>query len=135
MFKNMKLAMKIGMGFAALIIIACTLGGLAVFNMKKVQTVAVGMEEQAVPSVKVANNVERYSLLTMFAARGYALSEETKYREEAEKNLAEVFKYLKDAKELGAKENIQKLTDAANAAEVKAKKLGATFEFKRAEKK
>jgi methyl-accepting chemotaxis protein len=127
MFKNMKLAVKIGVGFGMLILIACTLGGLAVYNMRKVKTVAVGMERQAVPSVKVANNVERYSLQTMYAARGYALAEEDQYRETAEKHLADVFKFLKEAQDLAGKEKIQKLSEAANAAEGKAKEYQELF--------
>jgi len=35
--KNIKLGIKIGGGFGVLILIACALGGMAVFNMKGVE--------------------------------------------------------------------------------------------------
>ena len=38
MFKNLKLGAKIILGFSGLLVIACVLGGLAVWNMKSVQT-------------------------------------------------------------------------------------------------
>ena len=38
MFKNMTLGAKIAVGFAALILIALALGGLAVWNMNNVKT-------------------------------------------------------------------------------------------------
>ena len=39
----MKLSAKIGSGFGALIVIACILGGLSVYNMLKVKNVAQRM--------------------------------------------------------------------------------------------
>ena len=35
--RNLKLGMKIGIGFGILILIACSLGGMAVFNMTTVE--------------------------------------------------------------------------------------------------
>ena len=40
MFKSMKLGTKIGLGFTVLIVIALSLGGLAVWSMSTVKTVA-----------------------------------------------------------------------------------------------
>ncbi len=127
MFKNMKLAAKIGMGFAALVLIACALGGLAVVNMNTVKTVAMGMQNEHVPSVKVANNVERTSLLTMYEARGYALTEEDKYKKTAQKHLQEVMDFLKEAKTLATERKIDELKTAAEKAEVEAKHYGELF--------
>ena len=56
----MKLSAKIGSGFGALILIACVLGGLAVYNMWKVRDIAREMVNSNVPAVAVANNVERF---------------------------------------------------------------------------
>ena len=90
MFKNMKLAMKIGMGFAALVLIACALGALAVVSMNGVKTIANVLAKENVPCVAVANDVERTSLQTMYETRGYAFTEETQYLENARKNLVAV---------------------------------------------
>jgi methyl-accepting chemotaxis protein len=119
--KNMKLAMKIMLGFGVLIVIACILGGLAVWNMKTVQKSATTLAQENVPEVAVANNVERYSLSTMYQMRGYAFTEDEHFLEAGRNNLAEVKKYLKDAKALGASSaHLAKLKDAAEKAEAAA---------------
>ena len=102
MFKNMKLGTKIITGFSLLIVIACLLGGLAVWNMKSVQTVVSILAAENVPEVAVANNLERHALETMYEIRGYAYTEDEKFLAEGKKELEQVKKYLKDAKALGA---------------------------------
>jgi methyl-accepting chemotaxis protein len=88
--KNIKLGIKIGGGFGVLILIACTLGGLAVFNMKNVEGDSIRLAQEYVPEVGMANNLERSSLLTMYAWRGYAFTEETSFLDEGRKQLAAV---------------------------------------------
>ncbi len=113
MFKNMKLGVKIGGGFAVLIAIALFLGGLAVFNMGRIETESAKLAEEYVPEVKVANNVERYSLLTMYNMRGYGLTQEERFLESGRANLASVKEYLSEADELA--ENAQHLVKLKGA--------------------
>jgi methyl-accepting chemotaxis protein len=121
MFKKMKLGTKILSGFGMLILIACLLGGIAVWNMKTVQSVATILVTENVPAVAVANNVERYSLETMFEVRGYAYTEDPKFLAEGMKHLEQVKKYLKDARAHGASSpNLAKLAEAAQKAEAAA---------------
>ena len=40
--------------------------------MRGVQAETTTLAKEFVPEVKIANNVERYSLKTMYAMRGYA---------------------------------------------------------------
>ena len=96
--RNLKLGMKIGIGFGILILIACSLGGMAVFNMTNVEHNAKKLSDEYVPEVAIATNVERSSFLTMYAWRGYSLSEENSFLEEGKKELSQVQKYLSDAK-------------------------------------
>ena len=124
----MKLSAKIGGGFGMLIMVALLLGGLAVVNMTRVKIVANTMTSQNVPSVAVANNVERYALQTMYAARGFVLSEEEHYKTEALKNLGEVLTYLQQATDLAKKEGLRELEKAAATATAKAKEYKGFFE-------
>ncbi|HET6484921.1 MAG TPA: methyl-accepting chemotaxis protein [Spirochaetia bacterium] len=101
--KNMKLAAKIGVGFGLVIIIAMGLGGVAIMNMVGVQGDAQRLNAETVPQVAVANNVERNSLQTMYNMRGFALSEDRTYWDQAQKYLSDVKKYLADAQTLAAK--------------------------------
>ncbi|MBN2429676.1 MAG: HAMP domain-containing protein [Deltaproteobacteria bacterium] len=97
---RMNLGTKIGGGFGLLILIAGILGGLAVFNMNRISELSTMLSTEYVPEVEVANNIERASLQTMFAMRGYGFTEDIKYLEEGRKNLAEVEKSLEEAEKL-----------------------------------
>jgi methyl-accepting chemotaxis protein len=95
--KNIKLGIKIGGGFGVLILIACALGGLAVFNMKTVEGDSIRLAHQYVPEVGMANELERTSLLTMYAWRGYSFTEESSFLDEGRKQLAAVQQALSTA--------------------------------------
>ena len=124
MFKNMKLAMKIGLGFAALIIIACAIGGLAVVNMTKVKGTSTLLAESYVPAVTVANDVERNAADTMYEMRGYAYSEDEKYLANMRESLEKVKKNLADAVKLAEARNLPVLKENA----VKATGMVADYE-------
>ena len=112
---------KITLGFTAVLALAGVLGGLAVYNMTSVRKTAINLEKEDVPEVAVANNVERWSLKTMYDMRGYAYTEETKFLDEAKKNLEEVKKHLDTAKKHGASSvRLARLKEAAEKAETAA---------------
>jgi len=100
MFKNMTLGMKIGVGFGLLILIAMILGGIAVWNMKKVGKESNQLATEYAPEVELANEIERNALLTMYAMRGYAFTEEQNYLTTSEKRLSETKKTLDEIKAL-----------------------------------
>jgi methyl-accepting chemotaxis protein len=100
MFKHMKLGTKIITGFALLIVIACALGGVAVWQMRGIQAETTTLAKEFVPEVKIANNLERYSLKTMYAMRGYAYTGEEAFLKDGRAGLAEVKKFIKEAKDL-----------------------------------
>ncbi|MBI5095365.1 MAG: methyl-accepting chemotaxis protein [Candidatus Hydrogenedentes bacterium] len=117
MFKNMKLGTKISLGFSVLILIAVALGGMATFSMLGVKTTALALSMQKVPEVAVATNVERSALKTVLEVRGYTFTEEDSFLEAGRKGLGEVKGYLKEAKEHGAKFNLEELSKNAEVAE------------------
>ncbi len=102
MLKNLKLGFKIGGGFGILILIACILGGMAIFNMTKIKTRSTQLSQEYVPEVGVANDLERTSLLTMYAMRGYGLSGEEQFREAGGKRLKEIKQHIQEAETLAA---------------------------------
>ena len=109
------------MGFGGILLIALLLGSVAIVNMNNVKSTAIQLEKENVPEVAVANNVERWSLHTMYEMRGYAFTEDVKFLDETRKNLAEVKKFLIDAKKHGSSTvRLSKLEEAAKKAEIAA---------------
>ena len=53
--KNLKLGIKISVGFGLLILIACVLGGLAVVNMRSVEGESTRLAKEFVPEVNMGN--------------------------------------------------------------------------------
>ena len=99
----MKLGVKISLGFGSLIAIAATLGVLAIVNMQSVKTQSVMLDGEYVPEVGIANNIERNSLATMYAMRGYGFTEEERFLNEGNDHLAEVKEFLGNAEQLAQK--------------------------------
>ena len=117
----MKLGTKISLGFASLVVIALLLGGLAIWSMLGVKGDATQMATENVPAVKVANELERDSLSTMYQMRGYAYTEDAKFLEAARSHLADVKKSLQDAKALADRSaHLAALKTAAEKAEAEA---------------
>jgi methyl-accepting chemotaxis protein len=121
LMRNLKLGMKIGLGFGVLILIAALLGGMAMVNMLSVGKQADRLAQEIAPEVAVANEVERSALNTMLNIRSFGYTGDDKYWDLGQKHLAEVEKYLKDARDLAQKhpglvrlkENAEKATQAA----------------------
>ncbi|MBK9776144.1 MAG: methyl-accepting chemotaxis protein [bacterium] len=116
MLKNMKLGAKISLGFAMVICLASVLGALGVVSMNVVRKDAGILATEYMPEVELCNQVERNSLLTMYAARGYALTEEASYLETAKTHLGEVDKYLEECGKLAEEaEHLVKLGPAVES--------------------
>jgi len=102
MFNNIRLGLKIALGFAPVLALALALGVLALWNMSNVEGLSVKLAREYVPEVAVANNIERYSLGTMYEMRGFTSTHDKRYLEEWKKNLQEVKKYIEEGKQLSA---------------------------------
>lgn len=100
--KNLKLAYKIGIGFGLLIVIACALGGVAIWNMNSVQVQSTRLAHEYVPEVSIASAVERETAGLMYEMRGYGLSEDDRYWAQAGETLNLLKKNLENAKEHSA---------------------------------
>jgi len=120
MFKKIPLGFKIASGFALVLALALALGALALWNMKNVEGLSAKLAREYVPEVSVANNLERYSLATMYEMRGFAMSHDNHYLEEGKKNLQEVKKYIDDAKQLAVRSpELVKLKEGVISTEAK----------------
>jgi len=103
MFKNMKLGVKISMGFGALILIAILLGGLSIYNMKNAETDSTKLATEYVPEVKVAVDLRGAANRLMYEMRGYGLVEDDAYYERAKNEMATLNEHMATADELADK--------------------------------
>ncbi|MEW6217916.1 MAG: methyl-accepting chemotaxis protein [Thermodesulfobacteriota bacterium] len=97
---QMKLGMKIGLGFGALVLIAGILGGVAIVQMGSVDNLVDQIQNEYVPEVEEANDIERTSRAAMYAMRGYGFTDDEAFLKEARESLAELHKHIGDAGEL-----------------------------------
>ncbi len=107
---------KLIVGFLCVAAITLVLGVLAIYNMSRVTTVAQTLVVNNVPALGVANNVERSALSTMYEARGYAYTEQSRFLDGARKNLEETKKFIEEAKTHAAKQNMDVLAKNATIA-------------------
>ena len=101
--QHIKLSIKIGFGFAALLLVVCALGAMAIINMDKVSTSAEEVSSEYVPQVTCINQIERHVLLLMYAMRGFSMAQDQSYRDKALTELSAVKENLRLADELAQK--------------------------------
>lgn len=116
MLGNRSLGAKIGFGFVTLILIMIALGGMALWSMNSVRGTTNIMQAKNVPSVTVANDVERGALQAMYNLRGYIFTEESRFLDAGRKFLGEVKDNLAKATELANSQNIDWLRKNADEA-------------------
>ncbi len=98
--KKMTIGKKIAIGFGALILIAGFLGGIAVFDMKSVETEATALAKTYVPESEIAVNLGDASAQVQLAVRTFGLTSEDTQLELAHKALAEVHAHQQSAQKL-----------------------------------
>jgi methyl-accepting chemotaxis protein len=116
--KNMKLGMKIALGFGILIVIATILGAVGIWNMGKVERSSGVLSSEYVPQVAMAMNLSNAASRLMYEMRGYGLSEEKSFYDAALKEAEDLDKALAAGEDLESK--------AKNLTELKAQLEKAT---------
>jgi methyl-accepting chemotaxis protein len=135
MLKNLKLGTKIGGGFGILILIALLLGGVAIWNMKRVGTIADSLQTEIAPQAELTALLERGQMRAMYDMRGYNLNADEKLFNDAMKRMEELQGNVTKAKELASKHpGLDDLIKAMPKVEAKvAEYKGLMLETKRLE--
>jgi methyl-accepting chemotaxis protein len=100
MFNKLGTGTKISAGFTGLILIAVTLGWVAISQMGLVETESTKLAEEYLPEVEIANEIERTSLQTMYANRGYEFTMDDSFLAAGRESLEQVKKNLVAAEDL-----------------------------------
>jgi len=100
--KSLSLGMKISLGFACLIVIACALGLMAIVRMGGVETESKMLAHEYVPEVQVANEIRGNVNRMMYEMRGYGYTGEDKLFQNAQKEIEALDASLEKARKLEA---------------------------------
>ncbi len=103
-FKNVGLGKKLGLGFSIILTIMIALGVTAIVNMDLSSKGSNKLAKMYVPEVAAAIDIQKASLLTMHAMRGFNMSDEEAYWTESQNLLSELKTvHLKNAEALADK--------------------------------
>jgi methyl-accepting chemotaxis protein len=100
MLKNLKLGLKMTLGFGLVILLVLAIGGLAILNMMQIQAQSESLNQEYVPEVAVANNIERNALMVMYDMRAYGLNFDRNFYDSAQKYMETLNGYLDEAEQL-----------------------------------
>jgi methyl-accepting chemotaxis protein len=98
--KNLRIGAKLGVGFGLVIALTLGLGALAISSMNEIGVRSSWLANEYLPEVRLASQIERSSLLTMYAMRGYGLTGDRDLLAEAEVELQTVSEAAADARTL-----------------------------------
>ncbi len=96
----MGLGKKLGLSFAALIVISLLLGGLAITSMNRISKQSKTLAEEFVPEVKTATDMRGAANRLMYQMRGYGFTEDKTFYKNALDELESLEKSITDAKKL-----------------------------------
>ena len=98
--KNISLGKKMALGFGILIVIACVLGGIGVWNMRSVEVQSTMLAKEYVPEVDVAFELRGAVNRVMYEMRGFGFTENKQFYVNALEEIKAAEKSLDDAREL-----------------------------------
>jgi methyl-accepting chemotaxis protein len=101
--KNLKIGMKMALGFGILIAITLVLGGVAVWNMTSIEGQSTKLAKEYVPEVEASSGLERAFMNVVFEVRGYQFTHARKYLDDSRKHFEEANIYLKEARDLASR--------------------------------
>ncbi len=95
--------MKMFVGFGSILLLVIIAVLIILFNVNTIRNDASALNDEFVPEIRIANDVERNSLMTMYAMRGYSQTFQESFWKDASTNLEQVFASLGDAEALAAR--------------------------------
>ena len=123
--KNLSLALKVGIGFGSLIVIALILGVIAIINMLNAKTESTKLAFEYVPEVRIATDLRGAVNRMMFSMRGYGYSEEEKFYNEVKTEMETVNKTITEGLDLAEKaKNLKALKGQMETAKSAAQAYG-----------
>lgn len=114
MKQTMRLTARMALAFGLLGLVILALGSIGVISMKRVGRLSASLATENVPEISLANNVERHALSMVPSLHDYGYTDDAAFLAEVRSQLAEVKRFLADAKAHGeSSARLAKLKEAA----------------------
>ena len=107
---KLTLGKQITLGFGLLIAITAILGGVALYNMARVRVDANALNRANVPTVRAANEAERYALNAVISLRSFTYSGINTFYDEAVTDLKELQGKIDEMEKLAEAQKLPKLS-------------------------
>ena len=113
MFGNLKIGIKLALGFGLVLVLAILLGVIGIYQMWGVGSMAKEVAEIDLPSVESANKAERNALMLMFEARAYNYTADESFLNMRQERVSTVIDEAGKVAEVAKSQNLPKRLEAA----------------------
>ncbi len=127
MNKQMRLALKIGLGFTTILSLMVLIGSVGLYQVYNIQTMVQNLAGEAVPTVIAANNIERQTLATVVNDLRYQQTPNAQHRLMITSNLDATHSAIKETIALTKQHNQEEIGLAAKQADALAQKYSETI--------
>lgn len=128
-FKDFPLGRKLGIGFGAIIAITAAIGIIGVMNMNTIRVESNNLSDSYVPLVRASSDIESSVLQAMYGMRGYGLSEEENFLQEAQNHFDQTLRHLTEAENIVKQsEQLSEMSDNINTSQTLLQKYNQLME-------
>jgi methyl-accepting chemotaxis protein len=99
--KNMKLSVRLALGFGLLLLVILVLGAIGTVSLQRVGRLSDSLSTENVPEITLANEIERHALALVPSLRDYGYTDDGVFLGEVQAQLGVVKQALADAKAQG----------------------------------
>lgn len=96
-WNNLKIGLKLGIGYGVIILIMLIIGSIAVFHMLRLKNTAKNLATESIPRMVISQNLQNASFGAMYALNLYTITSDEKYVGEAKNHINNLKKNLDDA--------------------------------------
>jgi methyl-accepting chemotaxis protein len=115
MFKSLTLGRRVAGGYVVVLLLTVVIGVLSFVKVRQVQVGATALDQQTVPAMNHAANIERAILRAMWSSMNYSLTGNPEQLKLGRTNLAEAEKSLGECDTLAGTQGLPELTDAVRS--------------------
>ena len=99
-WNNLKIGLKLGIGYGTIIFIMVVIGSIAVYQMLMLKSTAKNLATESIPRMVISQNLQNASFGAMYALNLYTITNDEKYIAEAKNHINTLKKNLEEANKI-----------------------------------